>query len=176
MADKPPEAPEAPERVDHRGTPPGAGTVTPAQGGRIGNPPFEATEEQRVQVRTLAKVCSQPMIAEIIGVSTDTLQRHFRKELTIGKAEAVSTIGAKLLQKAMDGNLTAMIFFLRTQGKWNTRIEHVGADGGPIRTFDLSGYSTEQKRLLLPLLDAMLSQHGGLPDEEGPNVGGDRIH
>jgi hypothetical protein len=174
MADEAPERPEGPARVDRRGTPPGAGTVVSPTGGRIGNPPFQATEEQRIQVRTLAKVCSQEMIATQLGISTDTLQRHFRRELDMGKAEAVSTIGAGLLKKAMDGNLTAMIFYLRTQGKWNTRVEHTGVDGGPIRTYDLSGFSLEQKRQLLPLLEAMMAQGGALEGEE--NVGGDRLH
>lgn len=173
MADTPPEGPDGPERADHRGTPAGAGTITPAHGGRIGNPPFEPTDEQRIQVRTLAKVVSQEMICRITGLKKDTLNRHFRHELDIGKAEAVSTIGAALLQKAMAGNLTAMIFYLRTQGKWNTRVEHVGADGGPIRTYDLSPFSLDDKRRLLPLLDALLGQHGGSEGEE--DAGGERI-
>lgn len=175
MADKPPEAANGMTRTDHRGTPPGAGTVVTVTGGRIGNPKFEPTDEQRIQVRTLAKVCSQAAIAELVGLSEDTIQRHFAKEWAAGKAEAVSTIGAKLLKKAMDGNLTAMIFYLRTQGKWNTRLEVTGVDGGPIRTYDLSGFNLDQKRQLLPLLDALLGQHAAAAEEEADGGVG-RVH
>jgi DNA invertase Pin-like site-specific DNA recombinase len=70
-----------PEKSDARGTPPGAGTIAPAHGGRIGNPPFQPTEEQRQTVLTYAKVMSQEMIADALDISVDTLVRHFRKEL-----------------------------------------------------------------------------------------------
>lgn len=174
MAEEPPKAAESDERVENRGTPPGKGTITPAHGGRIGNPPFEPTEEQRLQVRTLAKVCSIPMITQVTGLKKDVLHKYFQRDLDLGKAEAVATIGAKLLEKAMGGNLTAMIFFLRTQGKWNTRVELANPDGTPLmRPYDLSGIPIEQKRLLLPILDALMGQHA--PEEE-PDGGPERLH
>lgn len=141
--------------------------MVPATGkpaGRIGNPPFEPSEEQRQTVKTYAVVLTQAQLAAHMGISEDTLQRHFRKEIDQATAMAVASIGSKLFKKASDGNLAAMIFFLKTRGKWNSRIEVTGAGGGPIKTFDLSRYSEEELRLLLPLIDQLLIEAGESPE------------
>jgi hypothetical protein len=159
------------ERRDRRGCPPGAGTAQGVPGtrhyaGKIGNPPFVATDEQRQNVRLYAKVMSHEMIAASFEppISIDTLKRHFRKELDDGKREAVAAVGGKLLAKAMGGNMTAMIFYLRTQGKWNTRVELSGPDGGPIQHLDLSpilaNFSDEQLALIEPILEQLLTAAG----------------
>lgn len=135
MTDKPAKAPPAkPEREDHRGTPPGAGVIVPAHGGRIGNPPHEWSQELADQVRLLAKVTSQTHAAATLHISESTIIRHYGKEWQEGQAEAVATVGGKLLQKALGGNLTAQIFYLRTKGKgaYSTRVEITGRDGGPV--------------------------------------------
>jgi hypothetical protein len=159
---------------DARGAPPGAGTVLPPHGGRIGNPPFVATDEQRTQVKTLTKVCSHDMIADLLNISVATLKRHFVDELKQGKAQAVAAVGGKLLQKAMAGHPASMIFYLRTQAKWNVRVEHSGLDGGPIRTVDVSSQignmTDEQLAVLEPLLGAILTD-GGAGIDGGDSLG-----
>jgi hypothetical protein len=58
-----------------------------------------------------------------------------------GRAKALAMVGGKLLQKALDGNLTAQIFFMKAQGGWrdqNQQVELTGKGGGPIETKDLS--------------------------------------
>lgn len=162
---------------DARGTPPGKGTMPGGHGGRIGNPPHVPTDELRLQVKTLAKVTSKEAIAATIGVSVATLHRHYRAELDDGLNEAVATVGAKLLGKALEGNLTAMIFFLKTRGKgaYSQRIEHTGADGGPLRHVDLSGFlagkSDDELAALLPLLE-QLAAAAGTGDESGGDIVG----
>lgn len=133
------------ERTDRRGAPRGERPVDPETGRKVmGNLPFEPTDAQRADVELYAKVMSQAMIAEALGISVDTLTRHFRKELDRGKREAVSAVGAKLLAKAMAGSIPCMIFYLRTQGKWSTRLELTGPEGGPIEKIDLSRLTPEQ--------------------------------
>lgn len=114
--------------------------------GRIGNPPHVPTPEMRERVRTYAKVMSQQMIAASFEppISTDTLQRHYRAELDAGKRDAVAAVGGRLLAKAMAGNLTAMIFYLRTQGGWTAKHELTGPNGQPLRAFDLSGFLADK--------------------------------
>lgn len=72
------------EREDRRG----GGTAMPQpHGGAIGNPPYEATEEKRRQVRELAGLqISQQEIADVMGVSADTIQRHHREDFDQGRA------------------------------------------------------------------------------------------
>lgn len=149
MSATPPEAPEPAERADRRGTPPGAGTVTPEHGGRIGNPGFVPTEEQREKVRTLAKtfpVHGEHYIARLVGVSRDTLRRHFGDDLELGRAQMLAGVGAQMINRAMDassetakGDLDAQKFILARLGGWTTKVEMSGKDGRPMEVVDLSG-------------------------------------
>jgi len=167
-----------PEKTDRRGTPPGCATIDAKSvggaGGRIGNPPFVPTEQMRSDVRTWIKITDAASIALKLGISRDTLDRHFKKELAEGRFEAVAHIGGHLLKKAMSGNLDAQKFYLRTQGKWNARVEHTGADGGAIRHIDLSSalgkYSDEQLALLEPILEQLLTA-GGSGLDSGDQLG-----
>lgn len=131
-------------------------------GGRIGNPPFVPTDAQRQEVLTLSKVASQEIIATILGISVDTLARHFRKELDMGAAQAVAMVGGKLLEKALKGHGPSINFYLATRGKgsYTKRVELTGANGGPIRTFDLSNVSPEMKLLLLQEVEGLIAQAG----------------
>lgn len=151
-------------RRDRRGCPPGAGTVARPNGSRIGNPPYVPTDEDRANVRTWIKVADADTIAGFMGISRDTLDRHYPKELKEGRFEMIATLGAKAIQMAMAGDRTMLIFVLRTQGKWNTRIEVTGKDGGPLRYVDLSkvleSYSDEQLEALEPILEKLLADGG----------------
>lgn len=145
---------------DARGTPPGQGVVS-SNGGQIGNPPFVATPEQRRDVEAWVRAgCTADDIAVLLDVSRSTVDRHFKRELQLGRAKLKVALGGKLVKMALEGDKTSLIFWLRTQAKWNTRVEHVGPDGGPIRTFDLSPFNLDEKRVLLGVIDQLLGQHG----------------
>lgn len=142
-------------------------------GGSIGNPPFVPTDQQRADVRAWAKIADENTIARQLGISRSTLVKYFAPELQSGRFEAVAAIGGKLIQKAMAGNIPSMIFYLRTQGKWNTRVEVTGADGGPVQHIDLAkfleGKSEAELAILEPLIEQLIA--AGNPDEPG-NAGG----
>jgi hypothetical protein len=73
-------------RPDKRGTPKGKGTAAGGPGattsgkkrkGRIGNPRYVVTAEDRIRVEAMVTAGAQQWyIAEQLGVSEDTLQRH----------------------------------------------------------------------------------------------------
>ena len=103
-----------------------------------GRPPFEPTEEQRTQVRTLC-ACGFPhdQIAQRVGIAPKTLRKHFAEDLKDAKISANAMVAGSLFQKAMsDGpqSAAAAMFWLKTQARWKetTVSEHTGADGGPI--------------------------------------------
>lgn len=139
MSTTPPAAPESAEREDRRGAAPG----------QFGVQPFQATEEQRAKVRTLAKtfpVHGEHYIARLMGFSRDTLRRHFADDLEMGRAEMLAGVGAQMVNRAMDanaetakGDLDAQKFILARLGGWTTKVEMSGKDGRPIETVDLSG-------------------------------------
>lgn len=157
-----------PENTRTNGCPPGAGQIAPAHGGRIGNPPYEPTDQDRANVRAWAKIASQELIADRLNIDLKTLRKHYRAELDDGKFEAVAAVGGKLLAKALKGDTASMIFYLKTQGKWSTRIEHTGADGGPIQTVDISaaleGMNEAQLAAIEPLIEALIAAGGGTFD------------
>src|SRR6266576_2693503 len=71
----------------------------------MSRPSFKATSEQRKIVKSIAAVgLTHEEIAIVIGIrSPKTLRKRFRKELTIGAAEATATVSAAALQMALSG-------------------------------------------------------------------------
>src|SRR5215471_8754424 len=80
---------------------------------------FVVTDATRDKVRYLAGVgVPQDDIAKIIGCTAKTLRKRFRDELDRGVAEANATISGFLFAAAKAGNITAMIFWLKTRAHW----------------------------------------------------------
>lgn len=113
-----------------------------------GRKPFEPTDHERKQVEALAGY-GVPIdhIAALVrdGIDTDTLRKHFAKELISGKAKANAQVGKTLFQKAMAGDTTAMIWWTKTQMRWaeTHRLEHTSPDGSmtPKPALDVSKLS-----------------------------------
>lgn len=95
-----------------------------------GRPPIGRSEEiaKAVQLHTLVGT-PQPTLAKILGMSTETLTKYYREELDTAKAQANASIAGRLYKKAMDGDTTAMIFWLKTQAKWRETIDISNEDG-----------------------------------------------
>lgn len=89
-------------------------------------PPIELTPNQIAEVETLASVLSKEQIADYFGIDRNTLNAIMDRQPEVfqrykkGKSKAVRAVGTKLLQKAMEGDLTSMIFYLKTQAGWST--------------------------------------------------------
>jgi hypothetical protein len=144
---------------DRRGCPKGKGTIQggpgvrssgPTQKGRIGNPPFVATDEQRDKVVLLAAVGTlQRLIADELGISVDTLERHFRAELDEAAVRANAKVGKTLFEGAIEGDAKKIEMWLDRRGgpDWRKRtgLEHTGANGGPIEYRDLSDEEVEAR-------------------------------
>jgi len=104
------------------------------------------SEEEIIQVGALASVLNIQQIGEYFGISGRTFDRQLKNEPKVRKAydegrnKAIATVGKGLLKKALDGNLTAMIFYLKTQAGWREKesLELTGKDGGPIETKELT--------------------------------------
>lgn len=95
-----------------------------------GRPPIGRSEEiaKAVQLHTLVGT-PQPTLAKILGMSTETMTKYYRDELDTAKAQANASIAGRLYKKAMDGDTTAMIFWLKTQAKWRETIDISNDDG-----------------------------------------------
>lgn len=106
---------------------------------------FEPTEKDRATVKAMAAYgVPQEQIMAVIGVSKPTLHKYFRKELDTAMIEANAQVAQSLFNQAVKhGNVTAMIFWLKTRAKeqWKEspqQVEHTGKDGGPMQTVQLN--------------------------------------
>jgi AcrR family transcriptional regulator len=81
------------------------------------NQKHRPTPESRAKVALWAQVgTTMPTIASELGISVQTLSRHYKDELEEARAKGVAKVAATLYSKAIAGDTSAMIFFLRTQG------------------------------------------------------------
>lgn len=147
-------------KVDRRGARKGktAGITGKNGGGSIGQAKFEPTQDQRDLVM-MAAACAKPQyaIAAALGISEDTLQRHFRQELNGGVDLANAALGSVLYEEAKKGDVRAIETWFDRRGganwKKKTGLEHTGANGGPIEYRDLSDDEINAR------LDSLLGRH-----------------
>ena len=89
-----------------------------------GRPPFKPTDKQREQVIALSSNgLPHIQIARIIGCAPKTLRKHFREELNIGKIQANAKVAGALYQSALNGNVKAQTFWLKTVSGWQEKGE-----------------------------------------------------
>lgn len=96
-----------------------------AQGEGGGRPRVELTDEQKIQVEALAGYLNQDQIADYLGISRQTLHAIMKRDPEVslryqrGKATIHQDIAKSLIQTAREGNVTAQIFYLKTQCRWS---------------------------------------------------------
>lgn len=66
---------------------------------------------------------NQTTISSLLGMSKDKLQKLFRPELDFGKDILTSRVANALVQKALDGNVMAAIFWLKSRAGWRETTE-----------------------------------------------------
>lgn len=94
-----------------------------------GRPQLVLTTEQINQVENLSAYLNCEQIADYFGIDRDTFLairkrqpevfRHYKK----GKSTKLSKYSEKLEWLALNGDTTALIFFLKTQGGWTTKVK-----------------------------------------------------
>ena len=108
----------------------------------MARPAFQPTDEDRALVEQLAAfgipVTSMTLfVKDKAGkpISERTLRKHFAKELDQGELKANVKVAQTLFKKAISGDTTSMIFWLKTRARWKEspqRVELTGKDGGPV--------------------------------------------
>lgn len=86
--------------------------------------PHKPTARTRRMVSTHAAMgTDHETIATLLGIGTKTLKRHYEYELKTSLAVATAKMGGKLFNKGLDGDTQAMMFWLKTRGKWSEKTE-----------------------------------------------------
>jgi len=102
-----------------------------------GKPSYEPTAADRATVKNLI-VCgyTQERIAKClgtVGISRNTLRKHFRRELDSSKAEVDAFATSALIHGIRNGNTALLIFFMKTRCGWQETtaqrfVDHSGRD------------------------------------------------
>ena len=94
------------------------------QGDGGGRPPVVFDEHQIKLVESLASVLSKKQLADYFAVSETTLRAIEARQPEVsdaykkGKSKAIAGIASNLISQARKGNMTAAIFYLKTQAGW----------------------------------------------------------
>jgi hypothetical protein len=86
-----------------------------------GRPAFVPTDKDRNLVEQLSTWgVAEHHIAALVGdgIEATTLRKYFSSELATGRAKASMGIGSTLYQKAMAGDIAALIWWTKTQMRW----------------------------------------------------------
>ena len=135
-----------------------------------GRPPVELTKEQVVSIKALAQYLSKEQIADYLGISRPTFDAIIARNEEVasnykaGKATAILNVSKGLVLKAMEGNMTAAIFYLKTQAGWRETVvvDNTSSDGTmtPKGGMDLTGLSDDELRTLATIVAKTESNTG----------------
>ena len=83
---------------------------------KVGRPAYLVTSDTRAEVYNLSIVGTRyEDIALVMGMSNDTLKKHYKNELEKGRIEANAAVAGTLYEKAKQGDTSSMIFWLKTR-------------------------------------------------------------
>jgi hypothetical protein len=94
------------------------------QGEGGGRPPIVFDAEQTKQVEFLAAMLSKRQLADYFGISETTFREIEGRQHEVsdaykrGKAKAIAGVASNLISQARGGNISAAIFYLKTQAGW----------------------------------------------------------
>lgn len=94
------------------------------QGDGGGRPPVELTPEQIIELQALSAVLTKAQVADYFDICENTLREVEKRQPEVsaaykkGRVKQVASMGSNLIQMAKGGNVTANIFYLKTQGGW----------------------------------------------------------
>lgn len=123
-----------------------------------GRPTYKASDADRYTVQVL-RACgiTHETIAKCLGVALGTLSKHYKSELESAGEAVIAKVAEGVVRRALNGDNTCSIFFLKTRAGWRDapqRVEHTGENGKPI---NLSGMSTAQLNELEKILTVAAS-------------------
>ena len=82
------------------------------------------SEAEIAQVEALAAVTNKKQMADYFGIGETTLREVEGRQPEVseaykkGKAKAIAKMGSSLIQNGLKGNVSAQIFYLKTQAGW----------------------------------------------------------
>ena len=94
------------------------------QGDGGGRPKVVFDESQIAQVEALAAVLNRKQMADYFGIGETTLREIEIRQPEVsdaykkGRGKAIAGVASNLINQARNGNVSAAIFYLKTQAGW----------------------------------------------------------
>ncbi len=94
------------------------------QGDGGGRPAVELTAEQVIELKALSAVLNKSQVADYFGISENTLRAIEKRQPEVsaaykkGRVNQIAGMGSNLIKLAKAGNVSANIFYLKTQAGW----------------------------------------------------------
>ena len=94
-------------------------------------------DRQMAQVEALASVLTLEQMSDYFGIARNTFKAVYERQPEVlehykkGKAKAIGSVAKNLLTIANEGNLTAIIFYLKTQAGWREQAEEIEEKTAP---------------------------------------------
>src|SRR5947207_10657409 len=99
-------------------------------------------------------------ISRVVGIDPKSLRKHYRDELDLGETKANAQVAGFLFNSARSGNVTAQIFWLKTQARWKEpALDHKVT--GAIATANLDNFSDAE---LVAMLEKVREWKANPPD------------
>ena len=114
----------------------------------MSRPKKTLNQSERVQLEALAQYLTLDQLADYFGIARSTLQEIIKREPEVfgiykkGRSKAISQVAKSLIDKAIAGDTTSAIFFLKTQAGWREVQEIVSHDEQTLK-LDVSKCSTQ---------------------------------
>ena len=106
----------------------------------VGRPLVVFDDQQIAQVEALASVLTKGQLADYFNICENTFREAESRQPLIseaykrGKSKAIAGVGSNLLSQARKGNVTAAIFYLKTQAGWKEQSDILDVEPGQIVT------------------------------------------
>jgi len=94
------------------------------QGDGGGRPATEFDQDQINLVEKLAAVLTKAQLSDYFGISETTFRAVEQRQPEVsnaykkGRGRAIASVASNLVNQAQSGNMTAAIFYLKTQAGW----------------------------------------------------------
>jgi len=81
--------------------------------------PHVPTEKTRKTVKKLCRVgYPQEDVAKVLKIAPKTLRKYYEDEIELSSLIATGKVANVLYKLCMEGNLSAVTFWMKTRGKW----------------------------------------------------------
>jgi hypothetical protein len=95
--------------------------------------PYKPDEKSSKQITLMAGIgLTHDQIAKVMGISDETLRRHYKKELATAKTMLNTQVANNLFRIATSsekGAVAAAIFWMKTRAGWKETIDLSNEDG-----------------------------------------------